>query len=333
MEIENTQNNEAPATAGSTEVAAPAATPEAPASVEAGQGGAVVPPPYQPNLTFKVRHEQKKFDDWLIPHIKDAETEKKARELHERAYGIDFVKQERGSLQQQVQAFKQKERNEYQPLVEARDQIQHFSQPGQENIPAICQILGLNPQAVFKWAYEYASADAQKRQALDQQAQQGIQQYGTQRHAMTAEQIAVQQAADFKMREYQLLSQYNPQVQSAIAEVDAAHGQGAFLEQMKIYGDYVFRTTGQDISVEDAANYVMKLIGRGQQASPQQPGVQAQPGQAPAAPQPNMVSTPTAPTPKPVIPGIQGKGTSPAKKVITSFAQARQLANELRQSE
>lgn len=297
---------------------------------EGGEPAPVVaaPPPYQPNLSYKVRNQEKKFDDWLVPVIKDADTEKKVRELHEKAYGLEYVKADRENIQKEHHSLKQDVQQRLQPVFETAQQIVHFRDQG--NLPAVFKLLGVQNQDVFKWALNFANMSPEARQQMEQNANTGLEAYGAQRQYQSAEHQAIQQSADFKVREFGMMSKYDPQVSAAVSDFDQQHGQGAFFEQVKRTGLYYYQTQGRDLSVEEAVGEVMKLFGRGQQAAP----LSVVNGGAPSpAAQPNMVSTPQAPTPKPVIPGIQGSGASPVKRVVSSFADVRKRAEELRSQE
>lgn len=336
MEVDNgqEQTTETPTTdvvetpAAASEGTGEPASPEASAS--AGQGGAVVPPPYQPNLTFRVRDPvsgrqvEKKFDDWIAAQIKDAETEKKVRELHERSHGLDAVKGDRERLFGEAQNLRQKVQ-EWQPTIDQVQQLVHFRD--QKNLPAVFQLLGLDQREVFTWAYQFAQMTPEARQAAEQAAMQGMNAYGAQHQMSQAQQQALQQAQEFKQRELSMILRYDQGVSSAAAEFDQAHGQGAFLEQVARTGDYFWRQ-GRDVSVQDAVQEVMKLIGRGQQASPQAHMQQPFPGQG-MAPQQPQGGVPQAPQKKPVIPSVQGTGTSPVKRVYRSMDDIKKRKQEL----
>jgi hypothetical protein len=305
-------------------VDAPAASSSDDGDGSAAAPAAAAPPPYQPNVTYKVKNQEKKFDDWILPVIKDAETEKKIRELYETRDGISYVKADRETVVRENQQLKQVVQQKYAPMEQAVEQIEHFRSQG--NLPAVFKVLGLDQRDVFKWAYEYAQMTPQAQQAMEQNAMNGLQAYGAQRQSQTAEQQIIQQAADFKTREYEMITNYNPQVSQVVADFENNHGPGSFFEQVRRTGLYHHQTRGVDISVQDAIEEVMKLYGRQPQA-PASAQMQTVPGQAPQAS--NMVSTPTAPTPKPVIPGFQGSGTSPVKKVFNSLEDIRKHRREL----
>ena len=306
------------------------ASPEVPAEGAAGlAGAAVVPPAYQPNLTYRVRDPstnrqvERKFEDWATGIAKDAETEKKLREFHEKAYGLDAVKSDRERLSGELQQTKQAIQQQYQPVMENVQQLAHHVE--QRNFPAVFKMLNLQPQEVFKWAYNYANMTPEARQQMEQQSQANMQAYGAQNQMTQTQQQSLQAATEFKQRELGLIMRYDTQVSDAASDFDQQHGVGAFIEQVKRTGDYHWRM-GQDISMEQAVREVMKLTGRG--TPPQSQGQQAQiPGQGF---QHQQQSAPLqAPARKPVIPSVQGTGTSPVKRVYTSMEDIRKRRQEL----
>lgn len=321
---------ETPATA--TEGADPSAPSEAVDGGDAEQAGAVVPPAYQPNLTFRVRDPisgrqvEKKFEDWVAASIKDADTEKKVREFHEKAYGLESVKADRERISQEHTQLKQVVQ-QYQPVVENVQQLNHFLESG--NLPAVFKLLGLQNQDVFKWAYNYANMSPEARQQMEIASKNTMDAFGAQRQSTIAEQQALQQAAEFKSKELGMILRYDTQVSDAAAEFDQHHGQGAFLEQVRRTGDYYWRN-GQDIPVEQAVKEVIRLMGR---ATPAQLQANMQghiPGQGSVSTQ--QVAPPQAPAPKPVIPNIQGNGTSPVKRVYRSMDDIKRRRQELEAS-
>jgi len=313
-----------------TEGADPSASSED--SGDAGQGGAVVPPPYQPNLTFRMRdpssHRQveKKFDDWIHGVVKDPETEKKVRELHERAYGLDAVKSDRERISGELQQTKQQIQQQYQPVMETVQQVAHFRDQG--NFDAVFKLIGIPQQEVFKWAYQFATSSPEARAQLEKNASAGMEAYGAQHQMSRAQQDSIQQATDFKQRELGLLMRYDTQVSGAAADFDDHHGNGAFIEQIKRTGDYYWRM-GQDISVEQAAREVLKLIGKATPAMPQGQAHAQVPGQGLQHGAPMQGAPLQAPTRKPVIPSLQGTGTSPVKRVYSSMEDIRKRRKEL----
>ncbi len=306
----------------------PAAPPGGDAPDPAAPAVVPVPAAYQPNLTFKVRDGatnrqiERKFDDWLHPLIKDAETEKKVREMQERAYGLDAVKGDRERLSNENQTYRQ-QLQEVAPTLDAVRQIAHFRD--QKNLPAVFELLGLDRREVFQWAYQYANMTPEARQQADAAARGNMEAYGAQHQMSQAQQQAVQQAQEFKQRELGMIMRYDQQVSSAAAEFDQAHGPNAFIEHVKRTGDYYWRQ-GRDISVDDAVREVMKLVGRASPAQPQQGFQQVPlPGQG-AAPQATQVVPPTQ---KPVIPSVTGTGSSPVKRVYRSMDDIKKRRREL----
>lgn len=315
IEEQTTETPESPATetpAGDT------ATPETPAT-ETTEGGTppvvAAPTPYTVNPSFKVKHLEKKFDDWITPFIKDAETEKKVRELYEKAHGLEFVKQDREGYQAENRQLKQTVQQEFLPMKTEVEKILHFRD--KKDFGTVFELMNIPPQEVFKWAYEYATDPKRAAAPVDRS---GLQAYEAQTQAQQYQQQAQQMATDYRMREMDFVLQ-RPEISQAQQQFDAARGPGAFKNEVIARGQYHWFTSNKDVPTEQAVQEVLSLIGWSQQAQQQQPapGVQAQP----------QVATPRAPDAKPVIPAIQGKGTSPAKQVYSSMAQIEARRKEI----
>lgn len=304
--------------------AATTASPEGQAAA-----GTQAPAPYQVNPVVKVRNMEKRFDDFVLPFIKDAETEKKFRELYERAYGLDFVKADREHYQGELRNLKQ-QMEQHRPTLDAVERIVHFRDQGQ--MLPMFQLLGIEPQKVFQWAYQYAQMSPEARQAQDMANTNAMNAYDATSQATSAQQQAFQQAAEFKGREYDMIMRYDTSVSAAASDFDQQHGPGAFFEQVKRTGLYHWNVNKRDIPVSEAVDEVMKLIGRarGQSVSAADAHSPGQMQQNPAAAQ---VAQPQAPTPKPVIPSVKGSGATPVKKAVTSIADMRRLARELAANE
>ncbi len=97
---------EAPTSDSSLPVGSSGATAPVPAPGAAAADGTVVPPGYTPNLKFSVKGKELEIDKLFHGMIKDADTEKKIRELHEKAYGLDSVKEDRTRTRQELDTVK-----------------------------------------------------------------------------------------------------------------------------------------------------------------------------------------------------------------------------------
>lgn len=272
---------------------------------------------YQPNFKFKVLDQEKEIDEWLKPVIKDADTEKKVRELYERAHGLDHVKGDRQRIRDSFTNFQ----NEVAPQLAL---VSHANKllATKDYDTLLGSVLKIPDDDILKQAHkilQMREMPPEQRQALEnaRQANQRMfelenqNQYLSQSH----EQVAVQartQELDWTLQ--------RPDVSQLASAYDTRAGrQGAFRQAVIERGQYHAYTSGRDLSPEQAIQEVLQFLG-GPTAlipAPQNAQNQMQPSQ--------QVSTEK----KPVITNIQGRGTSPAKKVIRSLDDIRKKAKEM----
>lgn len=322
MTIESTTQGAATETAATE--AAPATevkSPEAPAAETAPPEVAPAPAPvYTPNFKFKFaapgtsKQEEREFDDYLKAAIKDEETEKKIRELHEKAYGLDFVKADRDALKQAYQPLEQ----EYSKLQQSLTQLGGFVR--KKDYDSFFETLQIPREDVLRYAlqlvqvqqmspeqraqFEAQRAESQRAVALEMQNQELSQRF---------QQMQVHQ------RTIELdTALTSPTVAEQIQAYDARAGRpGAFRDLVIQRGQYHYMASGVDLPAGQAVQEVLGMLGlQGQQAAGQAAGVAG-------------VAQPASGGAKPVIPNIQGRGTSPAKRVVKSTDDLRRLANQM----
>jgi hypothetical protein len=295
----------------------------APASGTPG-AAPVVPPVFAPNLKFKVLDKEHEIDPLFAGIIKDADTEKKVKELFEKAYGLDSVKVDRQMLKEKIEKHYAPLEKSYQGVQKSIQQIDTMIEQG--DYDNFFNALQIPEQKILQWAVKKAqlmNLTPQEQEAYNQQVQERNQLYQLQ-----------QQNADFQEQLFQTqvqaraaqLSQElsKPEVLNAMSSFDTRAGvPGAFRNEVIKRGQF-YAHQGVDAPVEQVVKEVLQLVG---QVVPQAPGPQ-QPadnsagmgGQAPQG---------QAPTPKPpVIPNVGGQGTSPAKRVVRSLDDIRALAKQ-----
>jgi len=310
-------HGEAPETSGETPEAAETPTP----------GGEAAPQAYTPNYSFKVLEDQSEFEDWAKPYIKDEETEKKFRDLYERAHGIEHVKADRQTLREENVSIKQ-EVGQYRTVL---GKINEMKQSGDWD--SYFEALDVPKEVILKQAQKliHLHQDPQAAARYEQERQQHWQM-----HQQQESQSALQQQlSEMRSQQVDMAITYGPQA-SFVNEFDRRVGkQGAFKDEVFKAGVYHFQTTGQDLPVQDAINQVLSLAGY--QPNNPQPMAFSQPNQAgnPYAPgqgqfmQPNapgQASPPQQPGAQarpPVLPNISGTGGSPVKAVPKSIDDLR----------
>lgn len=274
-----------------------------------------VPNPYTPNFKFKVMDQEKEFDEWLRPVVKDAETEKKIRELYEKAHGLDYVKSDRQKIRSDFESL----RNEYVGHRKNYDELSGYLNKG--DFDKFFQKTSVPEAKIFEWVYnrlnfhqkpEHEKAEIMKAQELEARARELEEQN---QYWQTQYQTTAMQQRTFELQS----AIARPEVASIAQQFDARMGPGAFQKEVIARGAYYASVMGQDVPVQHAINDVVKLIGG---VTPQTPMGTPQTEMAPA-------QAPQAPEKKPVIPNIQGRGTSPARRTPSSLADLKRMREEM----
>lgn len=272
---------------------------------------------YSPNFKYKFvtadgKDSEAEFDDMFKPLVKDAETEKKIRELNEKAHGIDFVKGDRDKIKQTYAQTTQ----ELQGLQNGIQELRTFVQAG--DLDSFFGTLEIPEQMVLQWALnkaQVAKLSPEQRAVYDAQVQQRRQMLDLQRQNQNLTQGFV--GAQVQARTTELESTLARQEVTAISSAfDTKVGRpGAFRDEVIRRGQHYAVVEKRDVPAE---TIVMELMAHY--------GAFLAPATAPAAPAAPTIVQPNA---KPVLPNITGKGTSPAKRVFNSIEDLKKRHDEL----
>lgn len=302
------------ATPGSAGVKEPSVAEAAGLASEGNAGGQS--PKYTPNFKYKVTAPQgaaaakmeKEIPEWARPFITSQDLEKNVRELFEKSEGIDAVKQHRDQLVSENTAM----REQWAPVIQnVQTVVGHLKR---DDLDSFFESVNLPEEKILRYAL-YRLQLRENPQALQTHEQTRRLQLENQdlqtqlQHASSGSQnIAVQ------MRTMQLDSQLlRPEIQGAAQAFDTRIGRpGSFRDEVIKRGK-LYASMGQDVTVEQATNEVLQLSGWNGQNPLSVQG--AQDGQGMGGGQ----------EPKPTFPSIKGRGTSPAKVMIKSTAQLREL--------
>jgi len=305
---EVTASQETPASAESS----PAAAPEVSTSVEAS----AEVPAFTPNLKFKAADKEHEFEPWAKEVIKDAETEKKIRELHEKAYGLDSIKQHRDSIKEQFGYLS----SEHQNLQGMVNQVLDLRDKG--DLKSFFESFKIDDDAILKYALKVAELreDPKALAAYEAQRHESQRAYALEQENSTyrsqLENLGIQQ------RTFELdLVMQKPDISAVAAAYDEKVGRpGAFKAEVVNRGAFHAMTSKKDLPAEQVAREVASMLGWNMQD--QQAGNESGVMSSPAAP-----ASPAAK--KPVIPNISGRGTSPVQKVPKSLEDLKRMGREM----
>lgn len=288
----------------------------------AAADGQKEPPAYAPNFKFKYRAVDKEnaegeVDPLFRSLVKDADTEKKIRELHEKAYGIDFVKHDRDQIRQELEPLRDYRTKTSAALQRLGAMIQ------QGDMESFITAMKIPPQLVLQYALDkikYAEMTPEQRAAYDSQRQQRVQASQLELENQNLQNTVFQIAGQQRGMEVEFYLQ-RPEISEAATAYDGRIGkQGAFKELVFQRGAYHYYVNKVDKPVNEVVSEVLQMLGHQTQSAGGQPVIQPTGG----------TTTPASvgSKGKPVIPNIQGKGTSPAKVIAKSTDELRKLANQ-----
>lgn len=283
---------------------------------------------YNPNLKFKFldvetnKQIEKDMEEWVKPFIKDADTETKMRQLFAKAYGMDHAKASREKFKTEVETLRSDKTSMDRSLSILSNYVQN------DDLQSFFEALKIPEDKVLRYAlnrvqyrdlppekraeYDQSRSAVQKAAYLEQENQRLVQEY---------------QSAQASARENELQSYLaNPQVAGVAEQFDSRVGQGAFRNEVIKIGQYYAAIHQKEITVEQAVNEVLRLMGNS--ASPQSAPAGSVSNAAPSG-VPGVSQTPDR---KPVIPNIQGRGTSPAKKLPKSIEDLKKLRSAMEQA-
>lgn len=281
---------------------------------------------YQPNLKFKYldvetnKQLEKDMDEWIKPLLKDADTEAKVRQLYAKAYGMDHAKSSREKFKAENETLRQEKTQFDRSLQILSQHVQN------DDMESFFEALKIPEDKVLKYALnrvQYRDLPPEKRAEYDQM--RSTKQRAAlleQENARLSEQYTSVQA---QTRAHELDSYVsNPNVAGVAEQFDARVGQGAFRNEVIKRGQYYWAIHQQDIPVQQAVNEVLQMIGHSMQ-----PNTAQVPGSVPTQTAPSGVpGVSQTPDKKPVLPNIQGRGTSPARKLPNSIKDLKKLAME-----
>ncbi len=287
---------------------------------ESTEGAAPETPAYVPNYKLKVYDQEKDLEDpFLKALIKDADSEKKVKEIAQKYLGFDTVKERNQKISEEYKTYQ----TNTQPILGVYNQYSKLAQAG--DLEGIFSLLKIPEQEIFK----YAVQKAEEAQLAPEQRMQLQQQRQTRQRAMSLEEenqnLQAQQqdqVSEFRKQELNWVMA-RPDMHSVAQTYDSKVGQPGAFRQLVIdkgLAHHAATRGKEDLSAEQAAMEVLKYIGIFVQ--PNQNG-NAQPSIAPNV---QLIQQNGQP---PIIPNVTGRGSSPVKKQVRSLSDLKRRRDEL----
>lgn len=270
---------------------------------------------WQPEFKFKVMDQEHEIPEYMRSVI-NKENYDEVRGLYEKAYGLEHVKTKKTALEEELKGKSEMEKKYLEQnqmlgymggLLKNKDYHNLFSQlkiPENDVLQyALDRVKYQDLSQDEKIAYDKGIEERNKLYTLEKQNQDLQQKFQDQ--AVQARTAELDNALN--------TSQY----ESAVKNFDQRAGKpGAFKEEVIRRGQLHYYQTGQDLSVQNAVDEVLRLYGNNQQSSGQ--------GMPPNVPNNTQASVNTPH--KPVIPNVPSGGGSPARKLPRTIEDIKRAA-------
>ena len=207
-------------------------------------------PVYEPNLSYKIKNEEKQFADWLGSAVSDKEKEDYLRDLYTRADALDGFKDKYSKAEEEADMYY----GQAQQLTDAFKAIQQFRDKGE--FRKLQKALGVDDEYIVKMALDLVdeanlpenerNAIQAKRKADDElvQMRRELDQIKSERHNREIQN---------DINELKSLVQ-SPEIKP-IAEAMMAKNQN-FVEQVMALGKFEYDKTGVEPTVAEMVNRV-----------------------------------------------------------------------------
>lgn len=271
-------------------------------------------PTYTPNFKYKAALQEKELEEFWRPLVKDADSEKKVKELFTKVDAFDFMKNKKETLEQQYQSM-------HGDFEQVNQTVQRFNQSVQQgDLSSAFRLAGITKDQIFRWTQqqlELQDMPPEQRSQIEQAEAARSQKYDLEQKVTYFQQQFEHQAV--QARAVQLdVALMRPEVARFAETWDRnADQSGAFKNFVIEEAKKVYYDTQRDMSPEEAINSVMQRFGKFLNV-----------GEA-TVQSPQAIPQAGAQRPPPVIPNITGKAASPIKKVPGSIAELRKLAKEM----
>jgi hypothetical protein len=274
--------------------------------------------------------KEHEFDEFVRGSIKDADTEKKIRELYEKAHGLDFVKPRFNEVREKYKQVNEQHASVMQGIQDLRETY------GRGDFEAFFQKLNIPTEKVLQWVLDkaqYNELPPEQRKLLDDKRAAENEVHQLRKQTMTLEQQHEEQVTQAKGYALQV-SLERPDIKSFSTTFDSmgirnAQGQPiSFRDAVCEVGEYAwYASKGKvDLSPEQAIQEVMaRYSGIVAQKPAGQQFIPTQGQNAPA-----MQQAPQAPKKPTTIPNIGGRqASSVARTKPKSLAELKDRYAEL----
>ena len=294
----------------------PAASAVVPATADSAVQAPAAASAYSPNFKYKAFGKDYEIEEFWRPLIKDAESEKMVKDIFTRTHAFDDLKSKSDVTQREFHNLLE----DHQALDKDVRRVMTFFK--NKDFGNAFAALRISREDIFDYVQrelDHMNLPPEQRRQIETQSQERQRLYEMEQANEHLQQQYQQQSVQARNVQLDMVLS-RPDVANTASVIDQRLGHiGAFRDLVIEEAQKVYYSTGQDISAEQAANLVLQKYGKLVAVEDARAQVPMQ------APVPQVQA-------KPVIPSVQGRGTSPVKKVPKSLEDLKALAKEFQAS-
>lgn len=256
------------------------------------------------------------FDEVVKAAIKTKEDEEKWQKLYAKAHGLDFVQHGRESARNELNQYK----TQWQPIVDMA--LKANKAFVSDDIETLLETIGVPYEKIQKLVFsklQQQDLPESQRQILEQNRMLAREkaQYGEQLSSLEQKNLQIQS----EMLHNELSQEMSkPDVSSFQQAFDAKNGQGAFEQEVRARGNFIYHSQqGRVARPGEVIQDIISKFGFGFQ-----PAINQSPTQSATQPQAQ-----SAQKPKPTIPVASGSGGSPTYQSFKSTSDLEKRLAEL----
>ena len=211
---------------------------------------------YEPNYKYSLKDKELEFDEFLRSAIVDEDTEKKVRDLYQRASGMEY---HQGKTKETEQLLHQQTQNYSQVMQKLQEANEAFSR---DDLDSVFQVMNIPQEKVLQWLQtkaQYQEMDPDSRRVYDERRNAQIEARTASKQAESMKQQQFQHESASIVREFELVTKI-PQYENYAKAFDDSRKEGAFRSAVADRGELAYMR-GKKISVEDAIKEVMEVYG------------------------------------------------------------------------
>jgi len=282
---------------------------------------AAAAPEYKPDYKFKANNKEHEIPEILRGIIKSEKEEKYLKDIYQKAYGIEPIKERLNSIRGEYQQLQGSYNSVMDQVGEARTAY------NRNDMDTVFDVLKIAPEKVLQWAVEkvqLSQMPPEQRQALESRRMAEQRAYQLEKQSSQSEQAAMQQQAQYLGQMLELVLE-RPDYSAVAQAYDSRKASpGAFRELVIRVGESEHALTGKVLSPLEAAQKAMEWIG--EMPKPAQPAAQAPPAQ-------QATATPATNTKKPnTLPNMANAGartgSAPAKGKIKTLDDLKKVYDQ-----